>query len=35
MPTDLDIYRGAKLVRPLVVATAMGMALRLIYEEYL
>ncbi len=27
--------KGAKLVRPLIVVTAIGMALRLIYEEYL
>ncbi len=29
------LRKGAKLVRPLVVVTAIGMALRLIYEEYL
>ncbi len=29
------LRKGAKLVRPLVVVTAVGMALRLIYEEYL
>ncbi len=27
--------RGAALVKPLVVVTAIGMALRLLYEQYL